>query len=368
MSISNFKLRVKKIYKFIVTRELLLAIVVTLAIVIIGSVISIENNKIVQLNPVSVSRYTSEPNNKLSFLANWDGVDYINIAKNGYSSSRLTNFFPLYPMIIRLVNKIISSPLITGLIISWVFMVGAIYYYLKVIKLFFEVDDNLEALRATLLFVLFPSALYLMAVYTESLFAFLALGAIYYALKKKYLATALLSALATVTHTNGVFLLILVTLILIEEKEKLKNVLVTLIIGSLGLVGYMVYLWVHFKNPFDFIAAQHDHGWLRHSLLSRLGSLSTLDIILGVTIIITIIYWWKRRKSFAIYSLLYLLIPLVGGQFGGFPRYTLMIFPIQFMLYDYFRSKKLGYQLLLIVFSVGWTYLLLQFAAGYIVN
>jgi len=368
MTINNLKSKTRSIYKFIIARELLLAMIVTLAIVVVGSAISIENNKIVQLNPVSVSRYTAEPSNKLSFLGNWDGVDYINIAKNGYSSSRLTNFFPLYPMIIRLVNKIISSPLITGLIISWVFMVGAIYYYLKVIKLLFKVDDNLEALRATLLFVLFPSAIYLMAVYTESLFAFLALGAIYYALKKRYLIAGLLTALATITHTNGVFLLILITLILIEEKQRLKNVLVTLVVGSLGIVAYMAYLWAHFNNPLDFIAAQHDHGWLRHSLLNRLGSFSALDIVLGITIIITIIYWWKRRKSFAIYSLLYLLIPLVGGQFGGFPRYTLMIFPIQFMLYDYFRSKKFGYQLLLIVFSVGWTYLLLQFAGGYIVN
>jgi len=45
-----------------------------------------------------------------------------------------------------------------------------------------------------------------------------------------------------------------------------------------------------------------------------------------------------------------------------------MIFPIQFMLYDYFRKKKLGYQIILILFGISWTYILLQFAAGYIVN
>jgi len=362
------KSRVSKLFKFIVSHELLLALILTLAIVIVGSIISIDSNKNALFNPVSVSRYTTEPNDKLGFLANWDGVDYINISEHGYGSSRLTNFFPIYPIIINLVNKVISSPLYTGLVISWVFMVGAVYYYLKVIKLFFKIDDNLEALKATFLFVLFPTALYLMAVYTESLFAFLALGAIYYALQRKYIKASILTALAGMTHINGAFLLILIALILIEEKEKLRNILVSLVIGSLGLVSYMSYLWVHYHNPLEFISAQHDHGWLRHSLLSRLNSFSRLDFVLAILIIVSVIYWWKRRKSFAVYSLLYLLIPLIGGQFGGFPRYTLMVFPLQFMIYDYFRNRKLGYQLVLIIISISWIYILLRFAAGYIVS
>ena len=366
--LKELETKVRDLYRFIIHREWLLAILLTLAIVIIGSVISIQNNKISLLNPVSVSRYTSEPSNKLSFLANWDGVDYISIAKHGYTSSGLTNFFPLYPILINLVNKIISSSLISGLLISWVFLVGAIYYYLKVIKLLFKVDDNLEAIKATLLFVLFPSAIYLMAVYTESMFAFLALGAIYYALKKKYLKTALLTALATATHINGVFLLVLVTLILIEEKEKLRNIFISLAVGSLGLVSFMGYLWVRYHNPLEFISAQHNHGWLRHSFLGRLGSFDRVDFLMAFLILVTAMYWWKRRKSFAIYSFLYLLIPIIGGQFGGFPRYTLMVFPIQFMLYNYFRNKKFGYQLILVLFTIGWTYILLQFAAGYVVS
>ena len=368
MSAGKVKIKFSKLFKYISNRDWLIAILFTIGIVMVGSFIAIENNKIVALNPVNVSRYTAEPNNKLSYLGDWDGIDYMNIAKSGYFSSRLTNFFPLYPIILNLVNKIVRSPLVSGLIIAWVFLAGTIFYYLKIVKLLFKTDDNLEALKAALLFILFPSAIYLMAVYTESLFAFLALGAIYYALKKKYLKSSVMAALAGATHTNGVFLLVLVALILIEEKEKLRNVFITLVVGSLGLISFMGYLWIKFKNPLEFIAAQHDHGWLRHSLISRLSSFSSVDFLCAILIIASAIYWWKRRKSFAIYSLIYLLIPLIGGQFGGFPRYTLMVFPIQLMLYDYFKNKKLGYQLVLILFTIGWTYVLLQFAAGYIVS
>lgn len=362
------KANIANFWKFIVSHEWLLAIIVTLALVLVGSIISVTNNKYALFNPDPVSRYSTEPNNKLSYLANWDGVNYINISKTGYSSSGITNFFPLYPIFLALVNKIVSSPLISGLIVSWVFMVGAIYYYLKIIKLLFKVDDNLEALRACLLFILFPSAIYLMAVYTESLFAFASLGAIYYALKRRYVLAGLLTAFATLTHINGVFLVVLVAMILYEEKEKLRNIATSFIIGCLGIIAFMAYLWAKFSNPFEFIVAQHNHGWLRHSILGRLGSFSSLDYLLAIAIIISIIYWWKRRKSFAVYSFFYLLIPAVGGQFGGYPRYTLMIFPLQFMLFDYFRDKKMAYQIILILFSIGWTYFMLQFAAGYIVG
>jgi hypothetical protein len=182
------------------------------------------------------------------------------------------------------------------------------------------------------------------------------------------LVAGLLTSLATLTHINGVFLVLLTSLILIEEKEKLKNVAISFVIGCLGIISYMIYLWSKYHNPFEFIAAQHDHGWLRHSILGQLGSFSVVDYILAITIIVSIIYWWRRRKSFAIYSFFYLLIPIIGGQFGGYPRYALMAFPIQFMLYDFFRNKQLAYQIMLIIFSISWAYFMLEFAAGYIVG
>jgi Gpi18-like mannosyltransferase len=255
-----------------------------------------------------------------------------------------------------------------GLFISWACLVGAIYYYLKIIKLYFKISDNTEALKAVLLFVIFPSGIYLLSVYTESLFALLALGAIYYALQRKYVKAGLLAMLSTATHITGMFLLLLVVLILIEEREKIRNVFITLVVGSLGLISYMTYLLIRYHNPFEFINAQTDHHWLQNALISKLSSFGMVDYALAIIIIITTVYWWKRRKSFAIYSGLFLLIPLIGGQFGGYPRYTLMVFPLQFMLFEHFRNKKFAYTLILIFFAMGWTYLTLQFAAGYIIS
>ena len=354
---------------FILGHEMLLALLLAVLIVVLSSVIGIENNKVAFINTAQYAHYLAGPHNILKFLANWDGADYLTISTQGYSSTSLTNFFPLYPLLIHIIAKVINSSLVSALIVAWAFLIGAIYYYLKIIKLYFKVTDNVEALKATLLFVLFPTSVYLIAAYTESLFAFLSLGAIYYALQRKYILTALFAMFATATHPNGIFLLLLSGLILIEEKERIRNVFITLIVGSLGLVSYMVFLLFRYHNPLEFLVrAQQDHGWFSTLLISRLGSFNNINFVFAIAVLLAAIYWWKRRKSFAIYSGLYLLIPLVGGQFGGFPRYSLVIFPLQFMIYEYFRDKKLAYQIIMIMFSVSWTYITLHYAAGYVVG
>ena len=353
---------------YIINHELLLSLLVVIISVAVGSFLGYQSNKNIISNPINLVHYSLEPYYRLSFLANWDGVRYISIANHGYSIPFLTGFFPLYPILILVVSKLLGSALVSALIISWVCLFGAIYYYIKIIKLYFKLNDNIEALKGTLLFVLFPSGVYLIAAYTESLFALLSLAAIYYAFKRRYILVGLFSMFATATRINGAFVLLLVAIILFEEKEKLKNIFITLVIGIIGLLSYILFLMTKFKNPLEFIGAQKDHHWLQSSLLSKLSTIAAIDYFLLIAVVWTTVYWWKRRKSFAIYSASFLLIPLVGGQFGGFPRYCIMLFPMQFMLFEYFRKKTFVYTLILIFFAISWTYILLQYSAGYVVS
>ena len=48
----------------------------------------------------------------LSILELYDGQHYIEMAKNGYSSSFLYAFFPMYPLLIRMLNIIILIDLL----------------------------------------------------------------------------------------------------------------------------------------------------------------------------------------------------------------------------------------------------------------
>ena len=358
--------KIKSVYKFIFSHDWALSILLTVILVLVSIIEVNIAHPFLALNSDPVSRYLQD-NNLLSQFANWDGVRYIQIASRGYYDSFVTGFFPLYPILIALLQKIIGSYIISGLIISWLALSGAIFYYLKIIKLYFK-TTNLGALKACLVFVLFPSAIYLVCVYTESLYAFLALGAIYSALNKKYLRAGIFTGFAAATHITAPFLVILIGLMLLEEKIKLRKVILSMIIGSLGLLAYMDYLWKNFKNPLEFLEAQKIHGWLHQTLFQRIGQVNLIEWAFVIVILWTIIYWWKRKKSFAVYSYLYLTIPLVGGQFGGFPRYCLMIFPIQFMIFDYFRKKPELLRIILAFFFLIWSWILILFTSGYVVS
>lgn len=353
-------------YNYLLTKDILLSILVAVAIITFGFFWGWENNKIIPVSTNGSAHYTQEPSNPLSYMANWDGPDYIQIATRGYTHVNQANFFPLYPLAIRGVNYFISSPLYSALLISWVSLVGAVFFYLKIIKRIFSTKDNLESLKAVLLFILFPTGVFLLAPYTESLLAFLSLGAIYYALEKKYILSGLLAMLATATHIDGVFIVLLISLILIEQKEKIIKVAATSIIGMLGLIAYSLFLLKYFNQPLAFISAQKSHGWLEHGYSNFLPSIDLFNVIFMVLLFVSVIYWWKRRKSFSVYSLLFLCIPIIGGQFGGFNRYVLMAFPIQFMIFEQSRNRKLLYPTVVTIFSVCWTYFLFQYAGGYI--
>jgi hypothetical protein len=347
----------------VVSSELLLAVCTVAAVVVIGVLFGWENNKLIPANLNTVYRGETGAWGHLNFMANLDGRDYLETAVHGYWEVAQANFFPLYPLIVRLANYAIGSPLLSGLLVSWAAFVGATYFYIKILKQLYPMKDKLEVVRAVLFFVLFPTSVFMFAVYTESMFAFLALGAFYFALQKRPYEAGLFTLLATATHENGVFVLALVALVLWEKHEKLQRIAASFGIGCLGIVCYAAFLWRKFGNPLEFVVSQKTSGWLQYDqrLMSGLATREGLFLLL---VLIASWYWWRRRKSFALYSLLYAAILLLGN-FGGYGRYALMDFPVQLMLYDYFRNKRLGYVIAIAATSAFWMYFLLQFAGGY---
>ncbi len=359
--------KIRKKSKKLIKNDLVLAVIITLVLVLLGVIIGYESNRVIPKTKLTVNTYTLEPKNPLKFLSNWDGPIYLNIARHGYNKDYLVNFFPLYPALVAIVHKVVGSLLDSGLIVAWIFMVGTFYYYIKIVKEYYQPKKRDEIIKAVLVYALYPTAIFFVATFSESLFAFLSLGALYYALKNHYKLSAIFVALDTMTRINGVFVLALVLSILwFKHKQKFSKVVKTGLLGSVGIIFYMIAMYIRFKNPLEFIKTQQNHGWLHHDILTQLGHISILNLLFLIPVVVAIFYWWKREISFSIYSLLYLLIPLVGGQFGGFARYTLMIFPIPLMIYEYTKNKQVYYTIVIALFSMGWMYLLIQYAGGYI--
>lgn len=356
---------VNKVIDVIKRNDLLIALFLGVAVIVIGSWLGWYNNKIIPLYPKPHFHYLSD--NPLKFLSNWDGPDYINIAKHGYQNIYNASFFPLYPLLIRGFYYVVRSYLMSALMISWVSLVGAIYFFIKLIKQLGLATTQSGAATAVLFWLLFPTGVFLIATYTSSLYALLALSSIYFALSRRYLLSGILLFFATLTHITGVFVMVLDLLILFEQKLPLKKITATAIIGGAGIGAFALYSWLHFHDIFAFVKSQNQiHGWLHFDYVRLFATTDYLNALFVLLLLASAVYFWSRRKSFAIYSLLFLTIPLIGGIWGGFNRYVLTAFPIPLMIYGLFKKKRFFMTLILILSVMLYTYTLLQYAGGYI--
>ncbi len=330
-------------------------------------VIGLINNHIVPIYPKPHFHYNAEPNNPLKFLSNWDGPDYIRISRFNYRSLFDASFYPLYPALIYFFTIIFRSPLITALIISWSSLFGALYFFIKILRHLGLVHKPYDALTAVSFLLLFPTGVFFLATYTESLFAFLSLAAIYYALKKHWAMSALLLIIAGTAHITALLVIGLVCLILIEEKVKIWQIGLNIAAGLAGTGIFAIYQQYKYHDAFAFLKSQAKiHRWLHHGLVNLWYSLGAFNALSIVLIILSAIYFWNKRKSFSLYALSFLLIPLIGGQYGGFNRYVIVAFPVEFMLYRFCRDHEQVYPYLIALSAILWTVVALEYTGGYI--
>lgn len=137
--------------------------------------------------------------------ARWDSVWYLSIAQRGYFSPASANFFPLYPLLVALGSQVLGSPLLVGVAISVACMFGGLTLLHRLALM--DLDERAARLTVVLL-ALFPTSLFLSAVYTESLFLLLSVAAVYAARRERWWLAGLCGGLAAAARSNG-FLIIL---------------------------------------------------------------------------------------------------------------------------------------------------------------
>lgn len=281
--------------------------------------------------------------------ANFDGEHYMSISMQGYHSLEQA-FFPLYPVLIYfgklfLPNSFFNTALI-GLVISNLAFIGSLVLLFKLVKL----DYSAKIGWLTIILILvFPTSFYFGALYTESLFLFLSLGAFYFNRKEKYWLATLFGILASSTRIFGVLLLPALLIDIFITKKSLKKWFPILMIPS-GLIFYMIYLYLTVGDPLAFYNLQSIIGEHRqkgivlfpqvvYRYLNILIHYQRIDIFLATFLleflatifflIIPIIGCFKKvRLSYIFYSLVSLLIPTIQGSFSSGARYVLVIFPV----------------------------------------
>jgi Mannosyltransferase (PIG-V) len=287
----------------------------------------------------------------LAVWGRWDAVHYIDVATQGYQGTDMA-FFPLYPLLIKIVGVLAGNHLIAGLLISnAAFFFGLLYLY----KLVEREYDRSVARRAIFYISIFPSAVFFSAVYTESLFFMLTVASFYYIRSHKWWTAGAIGLLAAMTRVEGV---ILVVPFAIEWFTQYRTVLtkggagtipalVNLAAGALiplGLGIYMAYLWVLRADPIYFSTVQSH--WNRHfappwvsvinafEKIAHTGAGQTIanqSLELAFTaLMIAVLIGGARslRPAYIAYLGLSILIPMCTSSLMSMPRFALVLFPM----------------------------------------
>ncbi len=137
----------------------------------------------------------------------WDAQRYLTIATSGYTNATDTAFFPLYPLIVR----VLSAPFgpqaayTVGLIVSNLAMLGALLALHALVR---QRWGEQVAWRAVLYLTVFPTALFTFAPYNESLFLLLSVGCFLALGRQRWALAGTLGGLASLTRAAGILLLI----------------------------------------------------------------------------------------------------------------------------------------------------------------
>ncbi len=288
--------------------------------------------------------YSESTHTLLAVWGRWDAVHYLNIATSGYQGYEMA-FFPLYPLLIRILGALAGNHLIAGLVISNVsFFFGLLFMY----KLL-EYDWDRSTARHGIFYAsIFPSAVFFSAVYTESLFFMLTVASFYYMRRRRWWMAGAIGFFAALTRAEGVILLIPFAIewwsaYRFEARRALSKLWAGVLI-PLGLFVYMAYLWVLRGDPLYFSHVQVH--WNRHfawpwvSVLDSFAKIAhattplvianeTIEIAFTALMIGLLIVGWKMlRPSYIAYMALSILIPMCTSSLMSMPRFALVLFPM----------------------------------------
>jgi len=296
------------------------------------------------------SSFSQEQSWDISSLhARWDSFWYLDVAQNGYSvgqnSWELSNivFFPLYPFLIKIISFFTFGNVIFAAWLSSVFFLFlGLFYLFKLVK---EFHPEINPYLPVIFLLVFPTAFFLNAVYTESLFLFLSVATFYYARKKNFVYAGIFGLLSSLTRITGVLLFIpLIWEYLKNYNFHLKPAfnlkILPIFLVPLGTFGFFLYHYFKFGNFFLFLEIQKNWGRAFAFQKDHFDFFSNpaivnfcLDALFIIFVLVVLYFVFKKlRASYGLYMLATLIVVLSTGTFMSIGRYILVLFPIYILL------------------------------------
>jgi hypothetical protein len=288
----------------------------------------------------------------INMWSRWDAGWYLDIAQNGYSfiPGKQSNvaFFPLYPNLIRLVHYVVplsrdAGWLLVGIIVSNAALIVALIYLYQLVRLD---HDRSTAARTVLYLCVFPTTLFLSAVYSESLFLASVVSSFYYARAGRWFVVGGIAATAALCRSPGVLLIIPLAFEYLSQKEfqwrRIRPDCLALLLAPLAVAGHLTFLRWRFGDWNILSKAETTPGWDRHLTMpwntllhsfpgmnSFKGFHGAFEFFFTLALLgLAIFGYFRLRLSYSIYAAVSLVFITSWGELRSAPRLGLVIFPI----------------------------------------
>lgn len=333
--------------------------------------------------------YTPGAQNLVTSLEHQDALWFLRIADDGYRTDDASSaFFPGYPLSVRAISALLGGrPLAAGLLVSNVaFLLALVLLYDLTRR---ERSD--EAARRTVLYLcIFPTAFFLVAPYSESLFLLLAVATFRQARLRRWPSAGIAGIAAAATRSLGVVLAPALAVEALHQRREDRaagvraKILVPLICSAAVILGLVAYLAFWRAASGDALAPLHiQSSWLRapmfplESLIRGIAMAGSnayllLDALIVVPVVaLAVMLPWRARPSYTVYVWLGILIPLsmVWGDrpLMSMPRFALLLFPVFWVLADLTIKRRIPHTLVIAVSSAGLALLTVLFVNNYFV-
>ncbi len=291
----------------------------------------------------------------------WDTGHYLSIAVRGYDAPWRTAFFPLYPLLERVLMVLTHNPFTAGLLISNLAGLGMLIVFYRLVK---EDFDHERALRTVLYLSVFPTAFFFASGYNESLFLFLSLLSFYFMRRGSWWLAGISGFLATLTRSAGLALFSLYCSIRFHDPLAFSHAQAYWN-HQLRVPGYGI---IH-----SIEAIKLSSGFLSFQSLRNLLDLIP-DLLILALIVLSFVGPWKLPRNFWAYgfyaAILWLFLQLfpVAGN-GLYPlqstgRYMLEVFPAFIILAGIGKSQTFHMSYVMVSGAILF-FLLTQFLTGH---
>jgi hypothetical protein len=326
---------------------------------------------------LDVPRLTDDLGAVTDVWARWDSVPYLQIAEHGYGGEKGSPaFYPLYPWIVGGLGRVLGGHFVlAGILVS---LIATLAAFVLLYRLAAARFDESTAARAVVYLAVFPAALFLQAVYAESLFLALALGAFLYAERGRWPAVGVLAGLALLTRPTAIALAPPLALLAWRSEIRVRA-FGSLLIAPVLFLAFPIVLHAQLGSATAFIHAER--FW--HRSVSPFGPLSgiwhalraawagVLQLTIGspehwywtpvnpartavlnleylaylvVFCVLAVVAWRRLGAAYGLFAVTSLAIPLTAPSdlypLLSLPRMGLTIFPLFLALATLTRRER----------------------------